>query len=51
MNLEPFRALAAGWRDDAAMLERRGLEREARMVESFAGDLGQRSEPLREYEW
>ena len=47
MNLEPFRALAAGWRDDAAMLERRCLEREARMVESFASDLEQR---LREWE-
>ena len=51
MNLDPFRALAAGWREEGAMLKRRSLEREARMVESFASDLEQRSEPLREYEW
>ncbi len=42
MNLDPFRALAAGWREEGAMLERRGLEREARMVESFACELEQR---------
>ncbi len=47
MNLDPFRSLAAGWREEAALLERRGLEREARMVESFASDLEQR---LREWE-
>ncbi len=47
MNLDPFRALAAEWRQDAVMLERRGYEREARMVESFASDLEQR---LREWE-
>ncbi len=46
MNLDPFRALAAGWREEAAMLERRGLEREARMIASFASDLEQR---LREW--
>ncbi len=47
MDLSPLRDLADRWRDEAAMLERRGLEREARMVESFAGDLEQR---LREWE-
>ncbi len=46
MDLSPLRDLADRWRDEAAMLERRGLEREARMVESFAGDLEQR---LREW--
>ncbi len=46
MNLDPFRTLTNEWRKEAAMLERRGLEREARMVESFAGDLEQR---LREW--
>ena len=47
MNLDPFRALAAGWREEAAILKRRGLEQEARMAESYASDLDQR---LREWE-
>jgi hypothetical protein len=47
LNLDPFRALAAGWRKEAAMLERLGLAREARMVQTFASDLEQR---LREWE-
>ena len=42
LNLAPLRALADEWREDAARLERRGLEREARMAESFASDLEQR---------
>ena len=47
LNLDPLRSLAAEWREDAALLERRGLEREAQMIESFASDLEQR---LREWE-
>lgn len=46
MNLDPFRALASEWRKEADMLDRRGLAREARIVESFARDLEQR---LREW--
>jgi hypothetical protein len=46
LNLDLFRTLASEWRKEAAMLERRGLAREARMVESFAGDLERR---LREW--
>ena len=42
LNLDQFRALAAEWRQDAVMLERRGLQREARIFESFASDLEQR---------
>ena len=47
MNLEPFRALVAGWRAEAAMLERRGYGREARAAESYAAQLEDR---LREWE-
>ncbi len=47
MNLDPFRALAAGWREEAAQFARRGYGREARMAESVASDLEQR---LREWE-
>lgn len=42
LNLESLRALAAGWRKEAAQLARRGLQREARIFESFASDLEQR---------
>jgi hypothetical protein len=47
MNIGPIKSLAAAWREEAARLERRGLEREARIVENFASDLEQR---LREWE-
>ncbi len=47
MNLDLLWSLTSEWREDAALLQRRGLEREARMVESFASDLEQR---LREWE-
>ncbi len=47
MNTARLQSLAAAWRDEADLLRRRGLEREARMVESFASDLEQR---LREWE-
>ncbi len=39
MNLEPLRALVSEWRTEAALLEHRGLEGEARLIESFARDL------------
>ncbi len=51
MNLDPLWSLTSVWRDEAVQFKRRGLEREARMVESFACELEERSEPLREYEW
>ncbi len=46
MNLDLLWSLTSAWRDEAALLQRRGLEREARMVESFASELEQR---LREW--
>jgi hypothetical protein len=51
LNLDSLWSLALEWRQDAVMLERRGLQREARIFESFAWELKERSEPLREYEW
>ncbi len=47
MNLDPFRALAAGWREEAAQFARRGYGREARAAESYAAQL---EEGLREWE-
>ncbi len=47
MNLDPFRALAAGWREEAAQFARRGYGREARAAESYAAQLEER---LREWE-
>ena len=42
MNLDFIWSLAIEWRAEVALLERRGLARESRMVESFAADLEQR---------
>ncbi len=42
MNLDLFGAIVSEWRAEAVLLTRRGLEREARMIESFARDLEQR---------
>jgi hypothetical protein len=39
VNTEPLTALVATWRDEADLMRRRGLEREATMAESFATDL------------
>ena len=47
MNTARLQSLAAAWRDEADLLRRRGLEREARMVESFAAQLEER---LQEWE-
>ncbi len=51
MDLSPIRELPDRWREAAEQYRNRGLEREARKVESFARNLDQRSEPLREYQW
>ena len=47
MNLKPFRALAAGWREEAATFRKRGAEQQATMLESCAEELEQ---DVREWE-
>lgn len=42
MNTAPLLALAERWEEEAETLRARGLEREARMEESFAAELRQR---------
>lgn len=42
MNTRPLLELADTWEEEAERLRRRGLEREARMEESFAEELRQR---------
>lgn len=46
MNLSALERLAAQWRQEAELLRRRGMERRAEMVESYAADLEER---LREW--
>lgn len=46
MNTEVLEDLVDGWREEAARFAHRGLEREARMAESYAADLEER---LREW--
>lgn len=46
MNTDLLAQLAEEWRDEADLFERRGLEREARLAESYATDLEER---LREW--
>lgn len=45
-TLRPLEQLAASWREEAELLRRRGLEREAGLEESFAAELEER---LREW--
>ena len=39
MNTACLESLATAWREEADLLRRRGLEREANMAESYAADL------------
>lgn len=47
LNLDPLRNLADSWEEEAQSFRQRGLEREARMAESFAKEFRAR---LREWE-
>jgi hypothetical protein len=47
LNFDALVSLAHEWREEAALLERRGMKREARMIQSLSADLEER---LREWE-
>jgi hypothetical protein len=39
MNVKPLQDLASGWRTEAALFRRRGMEQSAQLAESYAAEL------------